>query len=84
MMDDTARKLAMEQRRRLVAGVMQCIEERAYPSMPPAERQVLRTEVLDRIGSYHDFVLDLIKIGAESPHSDEVLRLVRLIHSKVD
>lgn len=80
-MSDLARSLAIEQRKRLVASVMQYLEEEVYPHLPPEKRRPLRTKVLDSIGTYHDFVLDVIKVNdADAIQNDEVLRLLRLIH----
>lgn len=80
-MADLARDLAIEQRKRLVASVMEYLEREVYPHLPPPKRAPLRTKVLDSIGTYHDFVLDVLKVNREDViQNDEALRLLQAIH----
>lgn len=82
MADDLARKLAIEQRKRLTAAIMEHLEAAAYPHLDQPQRTEMRTKVLDSIGRYHDFVLDVIKVGrSDAIRNDESLRLLRTIHN---
>lgn len=92
-MDDLARRLAIEQRKRLVASIMDYLERNVYPGLAGGpvgqdgltdSQRELRSKVLDSIGTYHDFMLDVIKVSREDMvQNEETLRLLRVIHGDV-
>lgn len=80
--NDLARRLVMEQRRRAIGTIMGAIEELAYPKLSQAEQRTLRQHVLNGMGAYHDFVLDVLKVKHDDMvQNEETLRLLRDIHS---
>ena len=83
MADDMVRKLAGEQRRRLVAGLMGAAEAQPwYSRLTAAERDTYRKEVMFRIGVYHDFMLDVLKVADDGSAviNDHALELLRHVH----
>lgn len=85
MAQDVVRALAVEQRKRLVASLLQFAESQPwYKQLPHEDRKALRDKVLDSVGSYHDFMLDVIKVRGETfEQSEEGLRLLHAIHAAV-
>ena len=79
---DLARSLAIEQRKRLVGSLMGFLEDEIYPHLPVPVRKELRDKVMDSTGTYHDFVLDVLKVNREDViQNEETLRLLQLIHA---
>lgn len=58
---DYAQRQAEEQRRRLVAAIMEFAERELYPTVPTHVHARFRRRVLQAVGQYHDFVLDALK-----------------------
>lgn len=86
MSDPTfVKNLLAEQRKRLVASVMDYIEVNVYPHLSGEEQKALRQRVLTSVGVYHDFCLDAIKASVNdgSIQNEHVLELLRSIHSAV-
>lgn len=91
MADDAfIRQMAIEQRKRLVAMVMEHFEKRALPLIPVAQRQVARTEfrdkLMDAVGRYHDYTLDALKAASATSDSvvnDLYLQQIAEIHRAV-
>lgn len=93
MSDDLVRRLAIEQRKRLVASVMDYLERNVYPGLAGGPvgsdgltepQRELRSKMLDSIGTYHDFMLDVIKVSREDMiQNEETLRLLKIIHGDV-
>lgn len=83
MGDDLLRRLLGEQRKRLVASLLGYVEQSAWwASLTAAEQRTLRDRVLVSIGVYHDFVLDVVKVGSEdSLRNEEALRLIQQVHA---
>lgn len=82
MADDLARRLAVEQRKRLVASVMEYLEHNVYAGLSKEQQVELRSKILDSVGVYHDFVLDLLKVNRdEAIQNEETLRLLNAIHN---
>ncbi len=87
MSDNTfVKNLAIEQRRRLVASVMECFEKKVMPSVPTAVRNQVakefRDKVMSSVGQYHDFVLDCLKASVDdgSVTNEAALALLQSIH----
>lgn len=81
MADDLARRLAQEQRKRLVASLMEYLEQNVYTHLTRGEQRSLRAKVMDAVGSYHDFVLDILKVNRDGMvQNEESLRLIKQVH----
>lgn len=75
------RNLAVEQRKRLIARLLGNLERSVYDRLSPAEQQELRQEVLDAVGVYHDFILDVFKVSKEDVIRNEAaLELIQQVH----
>lgn len=85
MGESIVRALAVEQRRRLVAGVMNASEASSWwGKLSPTERSEYRQMVMDKIGIYHDFMLDIIKVGGEDQLvGEESLALIQRVHDSM-
>lgn len=88
MSSDFVRNLAIEQRKRLVAGLMEHFEKRVLPALPANVRsQALRDyrdRVLASVGQYHDVVLDCLKASVgEVVVNEEAMRLLEQVHQAV-
>lgn len=82
---DVVVQLVAAQRRRLIAAVMGELEERAYPHLSLDEQQALRRKVLQSVGSFSDFVIDVLRSSQSSSWqvNEEALRVLHEINSKV-
>lgn len=84
---DFVRQLALEQRRRAVAGLMEHFEKNVAPLLPANVRsQALRdyrVKVMSSVGQYHDFVLDCLKASVNdgSIVNDEAMRILARIEN---
>jgi len=79
---DDVRRLAVQQRRRLVATILSAAENSAWwGQLTPKAKDDYRTKVLTAINTYHDFMLDVITVGDEDPRQDQVVRLLETIHA---
>lgn len=84
--NDFVKSLAIEQRRRLVASVMECFEKKVVPSVPTAVRNQVakefRDKVMSSVGQYHDFVLDCLKASVNDGTitNEAALDLLQQIH----
>lgn len=79
---DIIRRLAVEQRKRLVASVMQHLETEVFPHLSEAQARATRDKVVGSVNAYHDFILDVLKVNREdSVRNEESLRLIRQVHS---
>lgn len=85
-MSEFVRNMAIEQRRRLVAGVMEHFEKKVAPAIPLGVRNQVakdfREKVMSAVGQYHDVVLDMLKSSVVdgSVMNEEALGLIRDIH----
>jgi hypothetical protein len=81
--DETIRALAIEQRKRLVGGVMSYAEKSPWwGRLTKDQQEDLRDKVLDSIGRYHDFMLDVIKVGHDdSVRNDHAIALIEQVHA---
>jgi hypothetical protein len=82
MSESILRQMAIEQRKRLVAGVMNAAEGSPWWSrLRPEEQRAYRQMVLDKIGVYHDFMLDMIKVSDDTQIvSEDTMRLLERVH----
>jgi hypothetical protein len=79
---DDVRRLAVQQRKRVVAGILGAAEHSAWWSrLSERERVEYRNKVLGSLNTYHDFMLDVISVGDEDPHSQQVIQLLEAVHS---
>lgn len=86
MASDFVRNLLIEQRRRMVGGIMSHAEQSPWWSkMTVGEQRVFREKVLASTGAYHDVVLDCVKaaVGDGAVINEEALALIRSVHDKV-
>lgn len=83
MAEDIVRRLAVEQRKRLVASLLGSMETSAWWSkLNVAEQRAIRDKVLTSIGNYHDFMLDIIKVGTEDTGRNEyAVQLIESVHA---
>lgn len=81
--DETVRALAIEQRKRLVGGVMSHAEKSSWwGRLTKDQQEDLRDKVLDSIGRYHDFMLDVIKVGHDdSIRNEHAIAMIEQIHA---
>ena len=69
--DSLARALLIEQRRRLVASILDEAERTFRPKVTTSAWQSFRTKVLDSIGTYHDLSLDILKVTEQDTVRNE-------------
>lgn len=79
-MSEFVRNVLIEQRKRMVAGLMKYVEENVYPKLTPQERKALRDKVLATVNPYHDACLDMVKASTAVDDgtliNEEALRLM--------
>lgn len=81
MGEDMIKELAIKQRKRLCAGLLNAVESAPWHTkLSPAEKQAFRKEVFDRVGVYHDFMLDVIQVGDNQLINADALSLVERVH----
>lgn len=82
-MADIIRSLAVEQRKRLVASLMSHAEQSNWWSkLSSLEQRELRKKVLDSVGTYHDFILDVVKVSHEDGMvNEQALSLIQQVHA---
>ena len=84
MADSQVRKLAVEQRKRLIAGLLNCVESQPwYRQLTEQQKREYRGEVMTRVGIYHDFMLDVIKVASddELAVNEKALQLLEQVHA---
>lgn len=80
-MSETVRKLAGEQRKRLVGGILGHAERTFYDRLSRTEQREFRQVVLASAAAYHDFILDVIKVGREDAVRNEAaIDLLQAVH----
>lgn len=82
MVDDMAMRLLVEQRKRLVASVLNAAEGSGWWHKLSREQQVaFRDKVLSSVGVYYDFCRDIIKVGQEDAVvNGHALELIESLH----
>jgi hypothetical protein len=88
--EDFIRAMALEQRKRLVAMVMDHFEKQVLPLVPQAQRaatkEAFRAKVMDAVGRYHDYTLDALKAAtatSDNVVNEHYLTLLQEIHGAV-
>jgi hypothetical protein len=88
-MADFVKDMAIRQRRRLVAAMMEHFERKIYGQLPLDTRseisQEFRAKVMAAVGQYHDVVLDLLGVGVAegTVFNQEAFELLQSIHAQV-
>jgi hypothetical protein len=82
-MADIIKSLAIEQRKRLVASLMSYSEQSSWwAKLTSVEQREMRKKVLDSVGTYHDFILDVVKVSNEdSMVNEQALTLIQQVHA---
>lgn len=82
MADDIMRRLAGEQRRRFIAGILGAAEQSSWwGKLSVTEQRSYREKVLTSVGSYHDFMLDVIKVSNDDTvRNEHALTLLQQVH----
>lgn len=82
MSDDIMRKLAGEQRRRFIAGVLGAAEMSPWwGRLSVPEQKAYRDKILTSVGSYHDFMLDVIKVSHDDViRNEHAVNLLQAVH----
>lgn len=84
MADSQVKRLAVEQRKRLIAGLLNAAEQSPwYKTLTEEQRRTYRAEVMTRVGTYHDFMLDVIKVASEDEAAinERALSLLEQLHT---
>lgn len=80
-MSDQIRALLSEQQRRLVATVMSTVEPAIRPRVSQGEWASIRRRLMDAIGSYHDLVLDAMRVRDTGVlRNDAVAEVLAALH----
>jgi hypothetical protein len=85
MASDFVRNLLIEQRKRMVGGIMAHAEQSGWwPKMSRSEQLAFRDKVLASTGAYHDVVLDCVKaaVGDGAVINEEAMGLIRDLHDR--
>jgi hypothetical protein len=79
---DPVRRIVTEQRNRLVATLLTHLESRLRPLGGEREWQATRKVVMDAVGTYHDLILDVLKVSREdgSIRNETAVELIRAVH----
>lgn len=77
---DRIRRLAVEQRRRLVAAILSHAEASFRDRLTDEEWRELREKVMASVGVYHDFMLDVIKTGDDDVQNELAQEVRQLVH----
>lgn len=73
--DSVIRRLAVEQRKRLLASVLNAVEQEADP-------RLRRERVVAAINTYHDFMLDVIKVSDDGViRNEDAIALIAQVHA---
>lgn len=84
MADDMIRRLAGEQRRRFIAGMLGAAESTQWwPKLSAPEQRAYRDRVMSSVGTYHDFMLDVIKVthDDDSIRNEHAIELIQQVHA---
>jgi len=92
MSQEFVRNMAIENRKRLVAGMMDHFEKFIAPlirdeKVRETARLAYRQRLMAGVGQYHDFVLDCLKASVATGDggvvNEEALRLLQQVHAGV-
>lgn len=82
MAEDMIKRLVSEQRKRVVGSIMGAAEQSAWwNKISPVEQRAFRQKVLDSIGVFYDFILDIIKVGADGVVNEEAVQMIAQVHA---
>lgn len=83
--DPFVRNLCVEQRRRLVGGILTHAEKAEWwPLLTTEQRAAFRQKVLDSAGVYHDVMLDMLKaVPTDSLRNEQAYALLVDVHAAV-
>jgi len=74
MADSVIKKLAIEQRRRLIASVLNAVDHET-------DSRARRDKIIASINVYHDFLLDVVKVSDDdSVRNEHALTLIAAVH----
>lgn len=84
-MNDFVKSLAVRQRQRLVASLMEHFERRVAPLIPVEHRDIatkaFRDKVMSSVGVYHDMTLDMLNSAVgEAVLNQDAFELLQQIH----
>lgn len=85
MASDFVRTLLVEQRKRMVGGIMSHAENSSWwAKLTKQEQLAFREKVLASTGAYHDVVLDCLKaaVGDGAIVNEEAIRLIQNLHDR--
>lgn len=83
-MADPVVTIVGEQRRRLVGAILGHAEREFYADLTPVQQQAFRAKVLASVGSFGDFVIDVVRgISQGSYVNDEVIKMFAEINSQL-
>jgi hypothetical protein len=79
------RNMLNEQRRRVVATVMQYLEANVFDKLTEREQRELRGKVIGAVAQYHDVCLDMLKASVNDGTviNDEAARLLARLNTEV-
>ncbi len=82
MADDLLRRLAGEQRRRFVAGVLGAAEQSPWwGKLSVPEQRAYREKIMSSVGAYHDFMLDVLKVSNDDVvRNEHAITLLQQVH----
>lgn len=81
MADDLIKRLATEQRKRLVASIMSYAEQSSWwMKLSVPEQRAYREKVLNSIGVFYDFILDVIKVGSDGMVNEHAIEMIERVH----
>lgn len=83
MADDLLRRLAGEQRRRFVAGVLGAAEQSPWwGKLNAGEQRAYRDKIMQSVGAYHDFMLDVLKVSNDDViRNEHAITLLEQVHA---
>lgn len=75
-------RLLIEQRKRLIAGILGYAERSFWDRLSPEQREDFRSKVFEAVGSFTDFTRDVLKVVDEDQlRNDRALELIEAIHA---
>jgi len=75
MTESIIKRLAIEQRRRLIASVLNAVDDEK-------DARARRERIIRAINSYHDFLLDVVKVSDEEyVRNEHALELIASVHA---
>lgn len=83
MNEDMVARLLIEQRKRMIAGILGAAEQAQWwGKLNAAEQRAHREKVLSSVGVFYDFCRDVIKISNDDTvRNDYAIDLIRQVHA---